>query len=419
MSRPRSIFPKYRKHPQTEKAVLDVYRQDGTRTSMTLPGAFGSDESKAEYQRVIDLLKAHGGRMPLEPGQAPADTTIFELAHRYLVEKLDIDYRKPGGGFTSEHLCCCQALKPLKRMFGPRCARDFDAVCLEAVRQSMISGAWMNDDERKKAKEAGRPIGWARKSINKHVSRLRGLFRWGVVRGLVPPTVVTALECLQPLKKGKGGARETKRVDAVAVDIVDKTLPKAPPFVADMIRVQLLTGCRPGELCSMRGRDLDRSGPIWVYVPQSHKTEHLEIDRAITIGPRGQLILRRYLGDDLDAYLFSPAKQAELIKEEKRKNRKTDVQPSQQDRSKPDAKRKPANRYRVTSYATAIRRACKRAGVASWHPHQLRHTTARLVSREHGSEAARATLGHREVNMTAHYSGLDRELSAEVAMAMG
>jgi integrase len=56
-----------------------------------------------------------------------------------------------------------------------------------------------------------------------------------------------------------------------------------------MVRVQLLLACRPGELISMRPRDIDRSRPVWIYRPESHKTQHHGKSRIIPIGPRAQL----------------------------------------------------------------------------------------------------------------------------------
>ncbi len=67
---------------------------------------------------------------------------------------------------------------------------------------------------------------------------------------------------------------------------VEATLPFLSTVVADMIRFQRLTGCRPGEVCGIRPMDVDRSGEVWVYRPASHKTEHHGKERFIFIGPK-------------------------------------------------------------------------------------------------------------------------------------
>lgn len=185
-----------------------------------------------------------------------------------------------------------------------------------------------------------------------------------------------------------------------------------------MVRVQMLAAVRPGELVHLRTRDLDMTGDVWVTRPDEHKTAHLEHERPIAFGPRAQAILAKYIRLELDAYLFSPAEQAKLIRETKRKARKTPVQPSQLDRSCPTA-RPLQQHFSVTGYNRAIRRACLKAGVDPWHAHQLRHTANKLIRRERGAEAARATLGHSTIDMTAHYGGVDEELAVQVARAMG
>jgi len=95
------------------------------------------------------------------------------------------------------------------------------------------------------------------------------------------------------------------------------------------------------------------------------------------------------------------------------------VQPSQQDRRKAEPKRKPRARFFPGPLSRAVTRGAKAAKVPHWHPHQLRHTAALLIEREHGAEAARATLGHRTLNMTLHYAGIDLRRAAEVAAKMG
>ena len=53
-------------------------------------------------------------------------------------------------------------------------------------------------------------------------------------------------------------------------------------------------------------------------------------------------------------------------------------------------------------------RACKRAGVPVWHPHQLRHTYGTLMRKRHGIETARILLGHKSPAMTLVYAEADR-----------
>jgi hypothetical protein len=90
----------------------------------------------------------------------------------------------------------------------------------------------------------------------------------------------------------------------------------------------------------MRTADLDTSGRVWVYVPESHKTEHHGKERKVYLGPAAQAVLRPWLRVDLTAYLFSPAEAMTERRVQQRERRRTPVQPSQQNR----AKARPAKR---------------------------------------------------------------------------
>ena len=163
-----------------------------------------------------------------------------------------------------------------------------------------------------------------------------------------------------------------------------------------MVELQRLTGMRPGEVVIMRAGDLDRSGDVWVYAPSRHKTEHHDKAREIFIGPEGQEVLRPWLEADARAYLFSPAEAMQERLPQRRARRKTRVQPSQADRSKARPREGPGDRYTVASYRRAIQAACHQAGVARWHPHQLRHAggteiRSNSASRRPGSSSATRT----------------------------
>ena len=88
---------------------------------------------------------------------------------------------------------------------------------------------------------------------------------------------------------------------------VEAVLPFRSRQVAVMVRLQTLTGMRPGQVCAMRGTDLDTAGPIWLYRPTGHKTAHHGHAREVSIGPRAQEVIKPFLKSDGAAYLFSPA----------------------------------------------------------------------------------------------------------------
>jgi integrase len=123
---------------------------------------------------------------------------------------------------------------------------------------------------------------------------------------------------------------------------------------------------------------------------------------------------------DNEAYVFTPRRSEALRNAERKANRKSPMTPSQ-------AARKPKGRiqapfhkhYPTESYRQAIRRACVRAGIPVWKPHQLRHSRLTEIRSRYGLEASRVVGGHREVGTTQIYAEQDRELARQVMVEMG
>lgn len=350
----RNPTPTYRLHKRSGKGILDVYRHDGRRTSLVMPGTYGSPESLAENARILALLATNDGRLPPTARELKADGILIdELVLRFLNEKVAVDYVNSDGMPTSEQGCFKQSLLPLSRLYGSTLVSAFDSAALARVQAAMITGSWRNAEEREAMAKRHRPIGRGRTTVNKGISRIRMMFKWGKIRKLVSAELITDLECVPFLKPGEGGAREYDPVEPVAPEIVELTLPDLPPTVGDIIRVLQLTGARCGEILSMRMADLDRSGPIWFFRPRKHKTKKSGGKRVINFGPKSQLILSPYLKPKADAYIFSPEEQGARISAKKRSKRKTKIQPSQVDRSRPNATRKPGKFFKVSGIGHA------------------------------------------------------------------
>jgi integrase len=186
-----------------------------------------------------------------------------------------------------------------------------------------------------------------------------------------------------------------------------------------MVELQLHSGMRPGEVVIMRACDLDTAGPVWFYKPSHHKTAHRGHGRVVPLGPKCQAITKRFLRPELEAFLFSPARDREERFAELRAKRKTRVQPSQINRRRKSAKRLPKERWTVCSYGRAIARACELANVPHWHPHQLRHSKATEIRRAAGIDAARAVLGHRSPAVTEVYAEVDLNKATEIMARIG
>ncbi len=155
---------------------------------------------------------------------------------------------------------------------------------------------------------------------NKLLGFVKAVFKWGTMPNtrvllesdLIPP-LVTELLCFSlskvPLLQPGEGRQNAER-SAVPEASIEAVLPHLPPVIADILRVQLLTGMRPGEVCKMRAGDLRTTreefgkvshlhdGEMWLYVMTEHKTARKVGTRAIPLGAEEQEILGKYISDD-------------------------------------------------------------------------------------------------------------------------
>ena len=344
-------------------------------------GKFGTPESWEKYNRlVVEWLRdGHDGSPQLESftrQPSPNDITIDQAILAYW--KFAQGYYRKNGKLTGETDNIRAALRPLRKLYGHTVVREFGPDGLELVRDSMIDS------------------GLSRKVINARVSRIRRLFRWASKKRLVPAGLYHGLESVEGLQRGRSRAKETGPVETVPSDHVKAALPHVTPQVAAMIRVQELAGMRPQDVRNMRTCDIEMSGEVWVYTPWTHKTEHHGHVRRIAIGPLAQAILRPFLKtEDPSAYMFSPREAIAALRAERQRRRKTKPTPSERKRKpKSKPKRVPSTQYSKSSYETAIRRACEKAGTPHWAPNRLRHNCGTKVRRKYGIEAAAAVLGN-------------------------
>ncbi|MFL5242532.1 MAG: tyrosine-type recombinase/integrase [Gemmataceae bacterium] len=424
MPKRTSQVPKYRLKKVHNRTYAAVTLPDGAggRRDILL-GQHGTPESRAAYARAIAEWEASNHTLP--HFETTNDLTLNELMARYW-QHAENYYRHADGAPTNEQLDLRLAFRPLKAMYGHTPACKFGPLALKAIREQLITQPITtkikNIDPATGKKvwiEKTLRVGLARGVINQRINRIRRLFRWGVENELVPSSVLEGLRAVKGLQRGRTAARETAKVRPVSVALVEDTLPHLSSTVADMVRIQLATGMRSGEVVIIRACDIDMTGPVWIYKPTRHKMEYQGFERVVALGPKAQEIIKRYLKSNTEAYLFSPHDSILAFRQRLRKERKSPVQPSQVCRAKPNPNRKPGDRYEVRALAHAVRRACDKHGLDPWHPHQLRHTKATEIRREFGLDAARATLGHHGPAITNHYAELDAGKIMEVARKLG
>jgi integrase len=420
MSRKPRI-PSYRLHRASGQAVVVLNHR-----SLYL-GKFGTPESKAEYRRVIAEWLANQ-RRPLPTPAAEAatpstrqDLTVTELAVAYWQHTKE--YYVKDGQPTSEQDIIRQVLRFVRQTHGSMRAVDFGPLSLKAVREAMIRHP-ITRKVKVKDKATGEVrqvekvlrVGLARRVINKHVSRIRGMFKWAAANEMLPITVYQALATVAGLRKDRSTAREKEPVCPVADAGVKVVLPHLPVPVRTMVQVQRLCGGRPQDVVEMRPCDIDRSGPVWEYRPNRHKTEHHGRGRVIFLGPRAQMLLKPCLeGIGSEDYVFSPrrAEQARLAARRRQKGLPENV--VMKDRGRWNLR----DRYDAASYRRAVRRACEKAGIPTWSPLQLRHTAGTLIRKQYGLEASQAVLGHAELTVTQVYSEVDLDAARKVMAEIG
>lgn len=317
MSAPSLRTPSYRLHKPTGQAVVTLAGKD------IYLGKFGTTASHAEYDRLIGEWLTSGRRLPASV--SGSEPSVNELLLAYLLHARS--YYVKDGEPTSEVRNIGLALRPVRQTYGHTLAKAFGPLALKTIRKQMIDS------------------GICRNEVNKRVRHVIRAFKWAVGEEIVSPSVHHGLQAVTGLRRGRSEARETAPVKPVPESFVEAVRPFVSRQVWAMIEIQRLSGMRPGEVCLMRSCDIDVTERIWLYTPESHKTEHHGKERMVYLGPQAQAVLRPWLRPELGANLFSPAEATAERKASLRSDRKIPVQPSQRDRSKRKPERTPGDSY--------------------------------------------------------------------------
>ncbi len=477
--------PKYRRH-SSGQAFVEIGRR------RIYLGKHGSQTSQQKYASL--LLERQLGDAAILTGQS-ADTgsngplLIKQMVAAFWQRKVIVDYVKNGRP-TSEQASFRSALRFLWRAFGDIPAAEFRPFMLEQVRDAMTVERHVRAPKYARHKPRGRPAracvrldgqtldlgeydspesrqaydrlihewlrkkraqGQCRSTINKHVHRIRQAFCWAASKDLVPAAVWESLRTVAGLRRGRSKAKESIPVGAVSDDDVEATRAHLSSVVAAMVQFQRLTGCRPGEVCILRPRDIEcieserilrldgaarpaaGSANVWCYRPATHKTEHRDKERRIYIGPRAQAVLRPFLERDPEEYCFDPREAvgweaAAALETDQPRDKQLFLRFGDQAvvrRSARPRRRPPGRHYTPASYRRAIRRAIELAArrgvkIVDWAPNQLRHSSATEIERRFGIEASRVVLGHTDAATTKkHYVERDFARAAAIMAEVG
>lgn len=408
-----SRIPKYCLHKATGQAYVTLPGNNGKRRCVYL-GVHNSNESRQEYARIIAELSACPTQTHLASGAA---LTVNEVLAAFL--KHAKTYYPPDSSHVDSFI---RAMRPIKELYGFKPATEFGPLALKTIRDKLAAPEYENEE----GKIVKRRQAITRRGVNRQTDNIKRIFKWAVSEQLIPVAAYQALATVEGIRKNRSTLRESEKVPPVAEAAVAATLPHMPPTVAAMVRIQLLTGMRPQEVCRLRPCEIDTTGAVWLYRPSLHKLTHKDIARNICIGPQAQKVLRDYLPDDPEAFCFTPAKTAAAVLALRSASR---VTPRYRSHLAHNEKRRKGKKYNdgaypVASYRQCIERACLRATlngtqVAIWKPNQLRHTFATKARSIFGLDAAQAVLGHTKADTTQIYAEVAINRASEVAIAIG
>lgn len=356
---------------------------------------------KAEYVRVCDVWLTDPNAVP----HAPDDYLLSELCRDYIVSDAVPAHRKPQVRWVVKLLLASHADQTVAE-FGPRAL-----------------GAWQSALGRMTAPD-GTPR-YSRSTIVRWVAIIRRIWRWGVATERIEETVYRALLSVDGPKRSEG--RAPKRVQPANPAHVKKCLPHLRGPVRAMVELQLLTGMRPSELFRLTPGQVHRSGTVdvpdvgevrldglWVYLPETHKTQHHGKAKWVLLGPKSQAVLGPFLDRAADAPCFDPRESVEERNQLSRSRRRGPVQ-----KRKPGPGSRARSRYTRQAYLNAVIRACDRAGVPRFGVYQLRHAAGVAVDSAYGLDHAQAVLGHDSPQVTRRYAKRSFSRAAEVARATG
>jgi integrase len=246
--------PGYRRHSSGQARVT----LDG---KDYLLGPYGSAQSHEAYRRLTaEWLERRGQFAPPVREEAPLTVNELILAyykHAAAYYGFDHDTRR------GDRYCFRDALRVVKSLYGSTPARDFGPKSLKACRAKMVK------------------MDWSRTYTNAQVDRVRRMFRWAAEEQLLPGSVYQDLRAVAGLRSSKSDARETGRVRPVPPEYLETTLPHMPAVVRAMVRLQLLTGCRPAEVCILRPIDLARIAHLTPF-------GGADVSRWAFVGPPGR-----------------------------------------------------------------------------------------------------------------------------------
>jgi integrase len=305
-------------------------------------GKYGSAEADARYWQWRAALAGHPA-----PASVRHACLVSDLLQAYRTAHLPLD-----GKVKSRLNNVEAALGPLARL------------------QTTEYGPLAFQEHRRRLLATGTRCA---RQVNDLAQFVQRIFRWGVSRQLVTLEVWSMLKTVERLKDGDSPKR-TRRREPVPASVVNATLPHLLPHCADMVRLIVATGARPGEVLSLRAEEVvkeyHRAG-WWFAEKTKHKTSNRGKKRWVEFPPEVQPILRDRWPGEGQGWFF----------------------PASFD----------PGHFRVASLRQHIGHVCRANRIPPWHPYQLRHLRLTDLAGTEGLRAATQAAGHGSVRTTMIY----------------
>jgi site-specific recombinase XerD len=324
-------------------------------------------------------------------------------------------YRHPDGKPTGTADNIAPLMRRLRQWYGKLPLSEFTPLAFKDVIKRLINE------------------GLSISTVNDYIARVKHMFRWGVSEELVGEPLQRRLDTVSSEHQGRSEAKPKRIVQAIADDIVEKTIPRMPVIVQSMVQLQRLTGMRPAEVCQIRPCDITRKDDMWLYSPYQHKTQHHGKTRTIVLGAKARELLNPFMDGEPELFCFNPKRSRE-IQLAKRSSARV-VPLSCGNRPKKRRKLNGGPHYDVHSYRRAIHRACdlvfkpeqKLQGdelkqwqsAHRWSPNQLRHALAEEVQSIGDIEAVAAVLGHSKIDTSKIYAKHNLKLAIDTMRQIG
>ncbi len=263
-----------------------------------------------------------------------------------------LQYREQLPGDRMELANVVRACEPISELYSDLPANKFGPLQFKACRDW-----WLKDKKR------------SRGYINGQMARVRRVIQWAVAEGLVPSHCFEAIRCVDPVKKGHTEAAEPAPIGPISDSAIEATLPHLSGVVADMVRFQRLTGCRPGEVCKIKPSMVNRESDVWEIQFEEHKGAWRGKDRVVYVGPKAQAVL---INTSTEMATASHLENRFSNCGSKRK-RETPLNQgnrpgySKRRRERRKALREPGECFTTPTYGRAIKYACAKAFPAPKH----------------------------------------------------